>query len=195
MKLAVESPAPLVSFNFEDEEPDLRMVLIYETALSGRLGMQLYHSLVEQLEERLHFRQDLWKFDLLRSSDLRDLASEQAATADLVVLACRNDEKLPPYIRQWVKGWLSLKTSRPTALVVLLHHDSAGVEANDELRSYLEDIIAGQNVDLFIRSIEIPEKHLSPPPTNGSHEGSAPTRALRDLLAACDPQPRWGINE
>ena len=69
---------------------------------------QRAHHACQQILQAVHldkvFSADFWKFDMFKLRAMRDAAAEEAARADLVVLAPNGDSILPVEVREWIKA-------------------------------------------------------------------------------------------
>ena len=79
--------------------------------------------------ERLIYR--WWTFEVLAVKSLRLLASQEAAIADLIMIAAHDGRELPMAVSEWTKQWVDRRRDQSGALVVLLdaeHKKSAAAQ-------------------------------------------------------------------
>jgi hypothetical protein len=59
----------------------------------------------------------MWLLNELRAPQLRAIAAEEAARADLIVIAVHHAQGFPAEAKSWIDLWLGLKGNRPIALL------------------------------------------------------------------------------
>src|ERR1700719_1039168 len=90
--------------------------MAYEDLETGKHAKGTYDFLVERLGHECQFNNQMWKFDVLGIPELREMASRDAALADIVIISCHGSNALPQPVKLWIEGWLS-QESNPVALV------------------------------------------------------------------------------
>jgi len=134
--------------------PTFNVVIAYEDFETGKHAKRTNDFLAETLGRECQFTSQMWKFDVLRIPKLREMASADAAAADLVVISCHGDE-LPADTREWIESWLGDPTG-PLALVALFdrpREDGAGIPA---VRGYLADAARRGNMEFFAQPDQWP---------------------------------------
>jgi hypothetical protein len=66
-----------------------------------------------------------WKFEMLAFPALGEMAAEEAAAADVVIVATSSGEGLPHNFEQWMERWSSRPGSRPILVAVLTRCESS----------------------------------------------------------------------
>lgn len=81
-----------------------------------------------------------WRLDMLKLPPVADGALEEAATAHLMVLAVRNQAKLPPWLWDWLETWATHREIPDAALAVFDggHGDVLAAPAVPELSRFAE---------------------------------------------------------
>src|SRR5215813_3713240 len=102
----------LPSLGSSDAEvnPALNVVITYEDLETGKRAMKTYDYLVEHLGDQCLFTNQMWKFDVLAVSKLKDIAAKDAAAADIIIVAAHKRNELPTEVKSWIQQWLSYKT-------------------------------------------------------------------------------------
>src|SRR5207244_1056636 len=75
----------------------------HETVMRAR---RLFDRLAAKLGPGLELKPTIWKFDLLASTLLLELASSEAVEADLVIVAPETATDLPPAIKVLFERWV-----------------------------------------------------------------------------------------
>ena len=127
----------------------LHVIIIYEDFRTGLQGRQV----VEEVARRLHFEVDLvftlWRLDTLLEPEMFQQASDEAETANIVLLSGHGKRELPVVVKQWFLNWLANRGGEPSALAVSLdstvRNIPAEIEPLDALRAAAEE----KGVDVF----------------------------------------------
>ena len=133
----------------------LNVVLAYEDFPTGLHALRTFELLFLESNQCPNFdTQNLWKFDLLGISKLREIAVIEAANADLVIISAHGLGELPPPVKQWMDGWVNARQPGPGALVAML--DGAGWESASRfaMEPYLEDCALRAGMDYFIQKVQ-----------------------------------------
>jgi len=173
------------------ERRAIKAVILYEGTSTGQRAMITCKRLIRRLGQDFEFETSLWNFDVLCLPVLKQMAAQDAADANLVIIATHGQRVLPREVRFWLKSWLSQKREGIRALVALLA--SAGGESTGKsyLLDYLQEAAQNANIDFF--------SHTFPDlPDNGSSADNPATEV--NAAAVMFEQRRttyadWGINE
>ena len=143
--------------SFRNPRPDardaaIRILIAYDTIQTGKRAEMIYERLLERLGNNFEFEQQLWRFDLLEDHILRELAAQDAAQADIVIIATDNDSDLPISVQLWLESALEQHVGA-AALVALTRHHKPPVQP------YLEDVARRGGMDFFAQAADV---------TNGS---------------------------
>jgi hypothetical protein len=145
----------------------IKIVIAYDSAATGQRAEAIYDRLAKRLGDNFDFEQRLWRFDVLEEEDLRAEATRDAANADIVIVATRQDKKLPQGVQNWLESALQ-QHSGAAALVALLEHpgpDKSGVQP------YLQEVARRGGIDFFAQTGEADETEL---PLFDSEEAEKP---------------------
>ena len=136
----------LPAFGSSDAEanPALNVVIAYEDLETGKRAMKTYDYLVEHLGDQCLFANQMWKFDVLSVSKLREIAAKDAAAADIIMIAAHEGNQLPREVKAWIEQWLSYKT-HASALVGLFGTESV----DNPVRDYLAGVAKRANIEFF----------------------------------------------
>src|SRR6185436_11244988 len=102
MKIQNGQPPPIM-------KPLLYGVMAYESASVAKIAKEKWDYMVHALQSRYDFELRLWKFEILRIPELRDVAINDAAKAQLVFVAAHGAGELPVQVKEWIEQWLALK--------------------------------------------------------------------------------------
>jgi hypothetical protein len=94
----------------------------------------------------------VWLFTQLRVPRLRQIAADEAAVNDLVIISAHNTDALPEEVQKWIELWVEQEPNRSTVLLALLDHAHDG--PTSALRSYLKETARRGHMDLVIELTE-----------------------------------------
>jgi hypothetical protein len=103
---------------------------------------------VANLTHEWQVTSQMWKFDLLRVPELRELAAEDAVLADLIIVSCNADGELPAGVRAWIEMSLGSQ-AKAVALVALLDCPPGEVERARNTQTYLERVAQRAHMEFF----------------------------------------------
>lgn len=130
------------------DNASIKIVIAYDSAATGKRAEAIYERLAKRLGDNFDFEQRLWRFDVLEEESVRAEAARDAANADIVIVATRQDEKLPAGVQTWLESSLQ-QHSGASALVALLDHPSADASG---VQPYLEDVARRGGMDFFAQT-------------------------------------------
>jgi hypothetical protein len=139
--------------------PTFRVVTVYEDFRTARQAKQAYNFLATNLTHEWQVTSQMWKFDLLRIPELRELAAEDAALADLIIVSCHGDGELSADVRTWIEMWLGYKADA-VALVALLDCPPGQAERAQATQAYLERVAQRAHMDFFTWPQDLPEEQI-----------------------------------
>src|SRR5215467_263907 len=96
---------PALGSSDTEVSPALNVVIAYEDLETGKRAMKTYDYLVEHLGEHCLFTNQMWKFDVLAVSKLRDIAAKDAAAADLIIVSAHEGNQLSAEVKAWNESW------------------------------------------------------------------------------------------
>ncbi len=127
----------------------LDVLLVFDELAMGLAGMRLFHGVTAKLQGIIDTRLSLWKLSVLRVEELRTAALDDAAQADLVVLALRDAAGLAHLGQTWVADWLERRAGQPGALVLYADGPAAAPDRFTELRDYFSIVARLARMDFF----------------------------------------------
>jgi len=183
------NPAP-------DAYPSFNVVIAYEDFDTGKHAKRTYDLLVENIGQDWHFTNQMWKFEVLLLPKLRDIAVEDAARADVIMISSRGHD-LPDHVKSWIESWLAAAYD-PLALVALFGHPREAAGHRNVSRGYLADVAKRGNMEFFAQP-DVWPCHFSPETVGRAWSESRFTdKALSTVLGAFQRDantPRWSLNE
>ena len=108
---------------------ELKVVLVYEDVEMGQQGKQVFDLIAREAGGKSAARLTVWRFDFLRSAGLTLAVSRQAEEADVIIVAPRNPNALPPHVQAWLERW-PLRRKHGTGALVALFDPNVNALAN-----------------------------------------------------------------
>jgi hypothetical protein len=105
----------------------LVVLVAFEDSSTGARVKEFRQDLPRRVGNQCRIIDHVWLFSMFRLRELREIAAEEAATADLVVLAMHNAEQLSEEVKSWLALWLPHQGPRKPLLVALLDPPREGV--------------------------------------------------------------------
>jgi hypothetical protein len=132
-----------------DVIPVFRVVIAYEDFRAATRAQRAYDFLRANLTHAWQVTSQRWKFELLRIPALRKMAIEDAAKADLIIIACHGDRELPGEVDVWMETWRGLKAGA-VALIALLDYRPEQAEQAQATRARLESVAQRAQMDFYL---------------------------------------------
>ena len=80
----------------------LNTVVAYEDVAAAKKAKEMWDRLGRSIGGGISFEIHLWRFDVLRTPELRDTAVDDAAQARLIMVATRGQQDLPAETKAWI---------------------------------------------------------------------------------------------
>ena len=152
---------PPLSASELEGNSSLNVVIAYEDFESGKHAKRTYDFLAQNLAGQCQLHNQMWKFDVLGIPKLCEMATQDAAHADIILVSCHGSTELPEAFKTWVEGWLDEKP-RAIGLVLLFSSHEDCLEA-DHIRKYAQEIARRGHMEFFMQPANWqPEKALAP---------------------------------
>jgi hypothetical protein len=177
-----------------DLNPPFNVVIAYEDFETGKHAKKTYDFLVKTIGEDWRFANQMWKFEVLLLPKLREIAVEDAARADIIMISSRGRE-LPEHVKFWIESWLPLGAA-PLALVALFQHLREDLVDGNSARKYLAEVARRANMEFFAQPSVWPQGasgRIAP-----ASEESNLSKALSTLAGVVRrdvSSPRWTLND
>lgn len=191
MQDALTSPPPVVSD--PGANPSFNVVIAYEDYETGKHAKRTYDFLSDTLGSECDFASQMWKFDVLGIPKLREMASADAAAADLVVISCHGDE-LPESARRWIESWLP-GPGKPLALVALFDRRPEDATGTPAVRDYLADVARRGHLEFFAQPNEWPGNPAQRESASARCKNRRTLSTIAGVIQRDTPAFRWHSSE
>ena len=131
---------------------NFKVVMLFEDFATGVRAKATTDRVIENLEAHFPFEIKFWRFDLLELLQFCEIATTQAADADMVIVSAHGGPQVPDCIKNWLQLWLNRRLGGACALVELLdtHGDGSG---SWPIHSFLQIVARKANLDFFSHSV------------------------------------------
>ena len=185
---------PPFEANDPDTNPTLNVLIAYEDFEAGKRAKETYDFLVANVAHDYQFSNQMWKFEVLSIPKLGEIAAQDAALADIVIISCQGHD-LPAETKAWLELWLGQRI-RAIALVALFAQPNLVGAA--KVRSYLAGVALRGQMEFFAQPDESPGQPKPRAFVASLRKGTLAEQTFPMLTTAVEHDssfPRWGINE
>jgi len=176
-----------------DSKQGLRVVIAYDDLAAGKRAMRVLAELSKGLGEALELQPFPWSFEVLLDANWRGAGTNDAAVADILMIATSGATPFAPRIARWIETIIRQKQGTDAAVVVLVGEESKSVPGLDWLSS-IQGMALRAGLAFFAPAVrrELNETAL------GVHRRAELLTPLLDQILQRSPPHfplRWGINE
>ncbi len=133
---------------------DLKVFVACDTSQNAQAACALLERLGRTIETDGRLIYSWWNFELLCFDQLRKLAAQEAAAADMIFIATQDGPALSAEVVDWIGQWLAKAENRARALVALLDPMTTKAKARSGIRSQLEKVAQLGHMDFFAKGAE-----------------------------------------
>jgi hypothetical protein len=127
----------------------LNVVIAYADFSSASMAKRILHDAIAVLSSHFVVDMSFWKFELLQSSTLQEMAMQDAARAQIIVIAAEKEYGLPDGAKKWVEACLTNPEVKDVAFVALLRDEAQTDEDSSPLLDGFDHFASGGKTDFF----------------------------------------------
>jgi hypothetical protein len=135
------------------EARQLVLLAAFEDSVTCTRVKEFCQGLTRDLGAECKIIQHVWLFNTFRMRELQEIAAEEAAVADLIVVAAHHAASLPDEVKGWIDLWLRQKGTHPAVLLALL--DPVYEGTSSAIRSYLREVARRGQMEFLADSEEL----------------------------------------
>lgn len=116
---------------------NFKVVVAYDGNAASSPALKTCEYVIQQLGEEIEVRRKVLDFNQI-TPRRRVAAARDAAKADMVIVATRENEELPTPMQEWMDEWATNRSAKEGALVAILNRaqrPGAGPRVRDQLAS------------------------------------------------------------
>ncbi len=102
-----------------DTSHPLRVVIIYNGIIAGKRALRVMSELARNMGETIELQPSPWSFDLLADAGWAEMAADDAAHADILIIATHCTHPLPAAVGRWTESAIRRKQGTAAAVVAL----------------------------------------------------------------------------
>jgi hypothetical protein len=158
MQFEIESSwSQLVLFRSLRPGREIKVVVVYEEFHMGLQGKKISDRICREAG-RAAPELTAWRFDRIRSATLTAAAVRQAEEADLIIVAPRHPDNLPPQVCVWLEEWSANRKPGHGALIALFDARTAVTSRRSNVARLLVSAAQRAGMNYFFCKEPIPEK-------------------------------------
>jgi hypothetical protein len=125
---------------------------VHEDFATGARAEEFCQTLAKSLSRTPAISKEMWLLTELGASQLRAIAAQEAAAADLVIVSIHHAETVPNEVKTWIDLWLKQRGARPAVLLALF--DPLYLGTSSSIQAYLRDVARRGNMEFLARTEE-----------------------------------------
>ncbi len=126
----------------------LALVAAFEDSVTGTRVKEFCQQLSRRVGKQCQILEHVWLLNTLRFPELQEIAAEEAATADLVIICFHEGEGLPDEVRSWIDLWVQQKGTHKAVLLALL--DAAREGSPGPIQAYLQEVARKGDMEFLV---------------------------------------------
>lgn len=185
--------SPLIGRIDLEARPELNVVLAYDEIAGGIRAKECFDDLTRLHGELFKFNCQLWNFEVMGKPELFEAKAQEAAKAEMMVIATRRSEAISGEARMWIENWVRSKKAGPNAILVLLSGKAA--DAGSAPGTSLRKMVERWGVTFLCKEVGWPatgSQFAAQTASPMCHEARPWPTSVETADAG---QPRWGLNE
>jgi hypothetical protein len=143
-----------------DGEQALKVVVVYQDPLTRYWAAELWGR-VGRLIASGGIKRKSWRLSELTNAFAFAEAVQEAAEADVLVIAVRDTGDMPMLLHAWNNGWMPRRAGRAGALVALIGVPARPDALSGRAHEYLQAIARQAGLDFLPRERRLPEETLA----------------------------------
>jgi hypothetical protein len=173
-------------------KPVFRVVMAYDDFTAGKRAIDTCNFLVSRIGGSIELRSSMWKFDVLRSIKLHQIAVDDAIEADVIIVANARESGLPEEVKEWVNSWVSRKGGQAAALVALLDFTGEDTREPTQAYAFLKGAASTARIDFLPQEIRSAKNRMPYTSKTSFLHRHGPGK---DPLMGRPSPEAWGIND
>jgi hypothetical protein len=135
----------------DERVPKFNVVVAFDGAeKSSSAALKTCDYVISQLGGDVQVRRKVVKFDRASSQRTRAAAANDAARADMVIVATGDPSSLPSEMQKWLDEWSAKRSAEEGALVAIFNKSSKAVASGrNAVRDQLAQLARQMHMDFF----------------------------------------------
>ena len=132
------------------EAHQMALLAAFEDSTTCTRVKEFCQGLSRDLGSDCRIIEHVWLFNTLRLRELQEIAAEEAAASDLVIISTHQAGSLPDEVKGWIDLLLQHRARHPAILVALLDPDYEG--SSSAVESYLQKVANRGGMEFVVGS-------------------------------------------
>jgi hypothetical protein len=124
------------------------LLATFEDSTTGTRVKQFRQAFSRDLGSKCRIIEHVWLFNTLRLQELREIAAEEAAASDLIIISAHRAEALPDEVKGWIDLWVQPIARHPAVLLALLDPLEEGTA--NPLQDYLQQVASRGGMEFLV---------------------------------------------
>jgi hypothetical protein len=129
-------------------------VIAYEDFRTGQWAKTALDDFVRRSTSFQALDKTMWKFDFLRAPKLRQIAAEEAASANMVIIAARRESDIPLPVIDWLDLWIN--APQKPLLIALLAGNRTTATGQGRIGDRLQNVASSARIDFLCLEVDNP---------------------------------------
>src|SRR5258705_1602152 len=127
---------------------NFKVVVAFDHSANSSPALKTFDYVIQQLGNDIQVRRKIVDFNQKTTPQLRAAAARDAAKADMVIVATREEEHLPASMQEWMDEWAANRSMDEGALVAILNRP-ARTRSASRVRDRLASVAKQAHLDFF----------------------------------------------
>ena len=143
-----------------DEVPVLKLVIAYDDFANGLCAMNFFQSLLDEFGWMFIFVPRFLKFEELLRREVAERVAQEAAEADLTVIAAHEGWDLPALVKEWLQTWKGSPKNEDGPFVALLSTPEEASSWRRPVEAHLRKVARRTQKTFLCNQISWPTKEV-----------------------------------
>lgn len=149
----------------------------------GVQGKEAFDLIAKEAGGENAARLTVWRFDFFHSAALTDAVSRQAEEADVIIVAPRDPNHLPPQVKAWLEHWPTARRTETGMLIAVFHPSVAATAKSSNTALLLWRAASRAQMDFICRKATIPPAKAPKPEAKSPDSEAVPSARVIQFSA------------
>jgi hypothetical protein len=131
------------------EAKRLTVLAAFDDSIACTRAKYFCQALTRDLGGRCKLVEHVWVFSTFRMKELQEIAAEEAAAAEVVIISTHEADGLPDEVKDWIERWLQLKGASKALLLAILDREPEA--APTLVHAYLRGVALRGGMDFVVQ--------------------------------------------
>lgn len=156
----------------------INITVAYEDFAASKRAKGLLDRVPQLMGDKTLVERRMWKFDVLCVPALQRMAVDDAAAANLIIIASTNPTEPPAFVREWIEQWVHQQARGRRALVSLTEIGSGDQTVQPAVSAYCARMAGQAGMDFLCDQVPRSDGDVE----FSDHDGELVARRLSSLM-------------